>query len=129
MKIAQQLPRATKKFCPTNDAKLSRLPTKENIFRHAHFFHQRKFLKNYGNPCLFSFANAGELLHVALDQNLPTILRMGINSREHFHQRRLARAILTHQSVNFTFMKIERDAVECANTRKTLGDVAHFEEG
>ncbi|MEI2612847.1 MAG: hypothetical protein V9G20_29740 [Candidatus Promineifilaceae bacterium] len=47
---------------------------------------------------------------------------------EDLHQRRLAGAVLAHQRVNFTGLKLEARAVQRPDARELLIDIAHFNE-
>src|SRR5687767_5477940 len=53
---------------------------------------------------------------------------MGIDPAEDLHQGRLARAILSNQSMNLRGVEIESHPVERANARERLRDLAHLQK-
>src|SRR6185437_7725821 len=128
MQIGEQLTRATIKIFPTNDSKLARFTSEENIFTDRHLPDEREFLEDNRNARLCSVANSAELLRVTFDENLTTILRVWIDAAEDFHQGRLTSAVFPDQRVHLTLLQIQTDAIKRAHTREGLGDVAHLEE-
>ena len=63
----------------------------------------------------------------AVEQDLARIFR--VRAAEHFHQRRLAGAVLAQEHVHFASAQIEVDAIERDDTRKHLANPAHLEHG
>jgi hypothetical protein len=51
-----------------------------------------------------------------------------VGARQDLHQRRLAGAVLAHQSVDFSGIDREVDAAECLDAEEGLGDPAHLED-
>ena len=50
-----------------------------------------------------------------------------VHAKQHAHQGRFARAVLTEQCVDLPFSDLNRDIVIGNNTRKTLRDVPHLD--
>src|SRR5688500_19531943 len=117
MQIVEQGTCTSVEFIPPDHAKARGLPTQEDVLPHSHFSNQRKLLIDNGDTRLFSFADIRKPLLNAFERDLTTVFRIGIHAAEHFHQSRLAGAVLTDQRVNFSAMKINTNAIESANTK------------
>src|SRR6185436_543376 len=128
MQIGEQLTRATIKIFPTNDTKLARFASEENIFTYGHFPDEGEFLVDNRNARLFSVAHSAELLRAAFDEDLTTILRVWVDAAEDLHQGRLTSAVFPDQRMHLTLLQIQTDAIKRTNTREGLGDVAHLQK-
>src|SRR5258706_12303879 len=99
MQIGEQLTRATIEIFPTNDSKLARLASEENVFTDGHLPDEREFLIDNRNARLFSIANSAELLRAAFYEVLAAILRVWIVASEDFHHGLLPSDVFLAQSV------------------------------
>ncbi len=114
---------------PVNHAKFRRFIAEEDILGNRQEWNQGKFLMNDNDALPLTVGDIAKVLLLAVVDYLTLVAAMRINSAEHLHQGRFACAILAHKSVNFAFAYVEIDIVQRLHTRKSLGDVAHFEDG
>src|SRR6185503_3248315 len=87
-----------------------------------------QLLINNRNARFLCFTNVGKSAFGPLQHDLTAILGMRIHAGERFYQRGLAGAILAHQRMNLSGLKIETDTIESTNAWEGLRDLFHFEK-
>ena len=72
-------------------------------------------------------AHAGKRSGVAVDKNIALVSTVRVDAREHFHQRRFPRAVLTHERMKLAFFQSETHTVKRLYAGELFDDVLHFE--
>src|ERR1700749_3902935 len=76
---------------------------------------------------MFAVADRSERADLALVDNVAFVRAGGMHAGKHFHQRRLASAVLAADRMNLAFLNDEIDVAERLHAWKRLGDVPHFQ--
>src|SRR5262245_124307 len=78
------------------------------------------------DTCMEGVANGTVFLLMAIDDDRALVGRL--IAGQNADQRRLSRAVLSHQSVNRAFFDVEGDVGKRLNARITFGDILEFKE-
>ena len=84
-------------------------------------------LVDHANPASDRVRGPSDLDGLAIEQNLPFVRAR--QSVEDVHERRLAGAVLSEQSVDFAAPHFEIDVIVGDDAGIALGDAAHLERG
>ena len=103
--------------------KAARLAAEKHVLHHRQLRNQVQFLMDDGDAGALGFDGVADLHGLAVDQDLA---RIGlVDAAQNLHERRFARAVFTHQRMNFTGADLEFDTLEHAHRTKRLADAPH----
>ncbi len=103
-----------------------RLAAKEDVLGRGQFGNQIELLVDDRDARAFCVLNAGEANRRALDPDLAVIV--DVHAGEDLHQGRFARAVLTHEGVDFTAPEVEVDVVQRRYAGEGFRDAFRFED-
>ncbi|MNP57036.1 hypothetical protein D3C76_1518200 [compost metagenome] len=83
---------------------------------------------NDDDPGGFGFADGLRLERLAVPNNLAFPGAVGIDRRQHLHQRGFAGAVLTAQADTLTRPDLDVDAVQGFDTAKGFDDAVHLQQ-
>ena len=112
------------------DSEAARLHSEEKVLRNRKVGRERELLMDHGNPGLARGAGARGTVGLSAEEDLPLVGRE--DSREELHQRRLAGAVLSHESADFPRSHPEVDSgdgerrAESFDQAPGLEDLRHY---
>ena len=99
------------------------LAAEEDVLGGGEVRHQRQLLVDGADAEVVGLPRALDAHHAAVDLDRPRIPRH--RAAQDLHQRRLARAVLAEQYVNFSLPNVEIDAVERDDAGERFADAGH----
>lgn len=100
----------------------------EDVLGDAQLLHQHQLLVQDDDARAFAVADRARTQFAALPQDPAAVAAVGIDPGQHFHQGRLAGAVLAAKAQAFAGPHPQADARERAHAREFLDDVAHFKQ-
>ena len=123
------LRRPLERLVPVDDAlPLAQLAAEEDVLGDRHLLHQRQLLVDDGDAGVLAVADAVELLHLPVQDDVAGVRAVRIEAAEDLHQRRFSCAVLADQRVDLSLADLERHVLERADARELLGDVPHLQQ-
>ena len=111
---------------PVDHAALGGLVAQEDVFGDGQEGHQGQLLVDDGHAQMFAVADALELALFPLKHDGAAVAAVGVDAREHFHQRGFARAVFAHDGVDFTGAHLQVDPVQGNDAREGFADIPHL---
>ena len=103
-----------------------RLAAKEDVLGRGQFGNQVQFLVDDRDAGALGVLNAREANRRALDPDLAVIV--DVHAGEDLHQGRFARAVLTHEGVDFAAPQVEVDVAQSCYAGEGFGDAFGFKD-
>ena len=88
--------------------------------------HQRQLLVDDGDAFAFGIADVCRLDNFTGKDDFAFVAAVWVDPAQHFHQRRLARAVLAAQRNHFAGVQPEANVVDGFHRAEALGDAFHF---
>ena len=106
----------------------SQFRAEEDVLRHRQVRHHHQFLVDDDDPRVFRLTNRVGLELLALPQDRPFPGAVRMDGRKHFHQRRLAGAVLAAESDDLAWPNLQVDPANRLDAGEFLGDAAHLQK-
>ena len=126
MQLAEQLPGLFVHRRPVQGDPARDFAAQEDVFGDGQIGDLVEFLVDRDDAGVLRLAGCGEINRSALEDHLTGVAL--IHAGQDFHQGGFARAVLTHEHMDFALADIEVDIGERQHAGEAFGDPTHFEE-
>jgi len=113
-------------FLPVDAQRPSHLMTKHDVFADAEIGAQVNFLIHGGDARVLRITGTGEGLRLAFHFNGTRV--DPVHAGKRFDHRRFSSAVLAHESVDFTWIQTQVDAVQGLDARELDRDTFHHDD-
>jgi hypothetical protein len=126
---SEEVLRGALRFDPVDDAAPAGLVAEEDVLGDRELGDQRQLLVDDHDAGGLGLLDTGELGDLGLEDDLAGVRAVRVDTREDFHESRLARTVLAADRVDLAGLHGQGHVGEGLHTGEFLGDRAHLEDG